>query len=626
MTASKTSPGVSPRFVIGTIGLLVAAGASAMLVAHAIAGLRLPGCGPGSACDLATSSAFGRLPGLEWPLSHVGLAYFLAMLAGWLVERGRASGPFVAMARLGGLVSLFYLGLIAFEGYFCRYCIAAHVGNLLFVGVVGGRPALGRVRQGATMLLTLAIAGAVIAGVHVRQQSIAAADDEARLAESVQRIVDGATAPVDVAPAPNDDPVSTLATVDTARHAPAGGFTGRYRIGPADAPLRLVVISDFQCADCKRIEAEIHELLRERDDLSVSTKHFPMCTLCNPNITRNLHPNACWAARAAEAAGILAGEDGYWAMSRWLFSRDGSFTDASLPGDLRSIGFNDPDDFIRVMMSDRTLALVQQDIDEAVALGLYFTPMIFLNGEQIHGWRAPNAVRRAVEAVAATNPPRGTAMDDHPPLASRKYIDDWLREPRSPHELASTGRAALRALGPVDAAVEIVMWADYENEAAGQADAEIRRLIVERDVPVRYVFRHYPLNRDCNEGAPEHLVNAHACAAATAAEAAGVVGGMDAFWRLHAWLFAHQESLTDDSMRAAALGLGLDAAAFDAALGSDVVATALRADTMDGLRAAIPSMPTIFINGRRVVRWRLNEQSMLEPLIAEAFRTVRSGG
>ena len=35
-----------------------------------------------------------------------------------------------------------------------------------------------------------------------------------------------------------------------------GGFTGRYRLGPEEAQARIVIITDYQCPDCRRVEVD----------------------------------------------------------------------------------------------------------------------------------------------------------------------------------------------------------------------------------------------------------------------------------------------------------------------------------------------------------------------------------
>ena len=75
-------------------------------------------------------------------------------------------------------------------------------------------------------------------------------------------------------------------------------LASRWTDGKADAPVRVVMISDYQCPDCRTYELDIQSVLSKRDDVSLSVKHFPMCADCNPNVSRTMHANACWAQHA----------------------------------------------------------------------------------------------------------------------------------------------------------------------------------------------------------------------------------------------------------------------------------------------------------------------------------------
>src|SRR6185295_1369250 len=114
--------GVSPKW--RQVGLLACAGAlaaSAMLSFDHWGAMALPGCGAGSACGRAAASAWGTVPGLNWPMSLVGFAYFAAMLVGWLVSpRGFAPAMRVVVG-IGAILSIVYLGVIAVERLFCAY-------------------------------------------------------------------------------------------------------------------------------------------------------------------------------------------------------------------------------------------------------------------------------------------------------------------------------------------------------------------------------------------------------------------------------------------------------------------------------------------------------------------------
>ena len=85
-----------------------------------------------------------------------------------------------------------------------------------------------------------------------------------------------------------------------------------------------------------------------------------------------------------------------------------------------------------------------------------------------------------------------------------------------------------------------------------------------------------------------------AFAAACAAEAAGRQG---AFWPMHDALFADQGRLEDPHLWARAERLGLDLGRFDADRRDAEVAERIAADFRDGVRAGVPTTPTLFHDG-----------------------------
>ena len=409
--------------------------------------------------------------------------------------------------------------------------------------------------------------------------------------------------------------ISIKQITDTTRQQPerprGEPFTGRYLAGPARAPIRLVIISDYQCPDCRIIEAEVRQIMSRRSDVSMSAKHYPFNMDCNPRINKTLHSNACWAARAAETTGILYGNEAFWRMHHWLFDRKGAFVDAELHAILDEWGY-DRAEFLHLMQGNRTVELIEKDVDQAVELGLYTTPMIFINGVELKGWSVPNALTRAVEALAATNPPPGDATQDRPPTADEKYIDDWRQQP----VVQMPPDAREWSIGPQYAAVEIVNWGDYQEPHTAKADAKLRALVASRG-DTRYTFRHYPINKPCNPVTP---VNKHprACRAHAAAEAAGALGGNDAYWAMHEWLMTNLKTFSDTTLTEAAREMGLDPQALFAEMQSAEVATEIGKDATLGSRLGLRAVPFIFVNGRHLARW--NKPGILDAVLGEASR------
>lgn len=490
------------------------------------------------------------------------------------------------MARVGGVLSVALLVVAVQQGTLCPFCLASQLGNLVFVLASERLAGAARAtrRPALAFLIVLVASSALLFLAQRRAERERGAADEAALASSTEAIA-----------------------AATGRN----GFVGRHPQGPERAAIRLVLFTDYQCDDCRRIEGEALELLRERADLSLSLKHFPLCKDCNRAAREqgvNLHPNACWAARAAEAAGMVAGGEAFWAFSAWLFARKGAFVEGELRDALASMGLG-AGAFLEAMHGPETLARVQADVDEALALGIQTTPMVFLNGVELRGWRAPSALRRAVEALAARAPTPGTSEADRPPGALEKGLDDWRLEP----VVSLPARAGEEAR---PGTLEIVLWSDYLEPSTRELDRRIRALLPGHP-GVRYAFRNYPLEPDCNSGAPR--VYAGSCLVARAAEAARRLLDPQAFARFHAWLMEARRPIDEARLREGARGVGLDGDLLLATLAEAGVLAAVRADADAARRLGIHSIPFLFLGGRRVARWKVEGGDLLERLLETAL-------
>ena len=125
-----------------------------------------------------------------------------------------------------------------------------------------------------------------------------------------------------------------------------------------------------------------------------------------------------------------------------------------------------------------------------------------------------------------------------------------------------------------------MVYGDYECPYCAALEARLATLAL------RIAFRHFPVRTSHPRALP----------AACAAEAAGLQG---AFWPMHDALFADPARLEDPHLWARAEALGLDVARFDADRRSDDVAARVRADFHGGLRAGVPTTPTLFVEGER---------------------------
>ena len=92
-------------------------------------------------------------------------------------------------------------------------------------------------------------------------------------------------------------------------------------VSAARRPCTLVMKPSFECIRCREFAAFFRQYIESNERLSVRIvfKHYPLNPECNPHARRMTHPNACAAARAAEAGRLIGGNEGFWRMHDQLF-------------------------------------------------------------------------------------------------------------------------------------------------------------------------------------------------------------------------------------------------------------------------------------------------------------------
>jgi protein-disulfide isomerase len=160
-----------------------------------------------------------------------------------------------------------------------------------------------------------------------------------------------------------------------------------------------------------------------------------------------------------------------------------------------------------------------------------------------------------------------------------KYKVEYKMEPLRV-EVAATGPAK----GPANAPVTIVEFSDFECPFCSRINPTIKQVQDKYGDKVRIVFRQYPL--------PFHPK------AQKAAEASLCASDQGKFWEMHDAMFANQQALAVEQLKAKAAELGLKAEEFNSCIDSGKHAAAIQADMKDGSAAGVSGTPALFVNGR----------------------------
>lgn len=353
------------------------------------------------------------------PIALLGWAYFTGVCL-WFVVVGRCDYSrrfwhyLFLLGIIGGCcVSAFFLYILFFGGLEakCLWCIISHAINfLLLVGTVMLIPRKPKVQPTPQVAPITPVDGAAMGEipVPVAQESPEAAD--ATLGHPVPRLVlatlIGALALAwgeysvvsarasQVAASQYEKVTQQQQMVIDEFYQDTEALVQRFEAeeniviehrpddpmkGDGELLLPMVIFSDLQCPACRVFDGQLmKDIVPEFNGmLRIYWKHLPLNTDCNPYISRNLHPQACTAAYAAEAARILGGNDAFWDAHDRIYKDQrklANFDYRQLATDLKL----DPDKFIEAMNSDEAKERVKEDVELANKLGIKSTPYIYL--------------------------------------------------------------------------------------------------------------------------------------------------------------------------------------------------------------------------------------------------------
>ncbi len=618
-------------WILGMVFMLVACVASGVLALKQLGwlGESLPGCGPQSGCGAVTNSVWGKIPGIMWPVSYVGFAYFVGMLVAWGTSAMRgAPSAIIWIARLGALCSFGFIAIMVVMDSFCVYCIAAHVANFAF-WIVVERSAKQTEDTSFNAFMSMAFSFMIITAItaigQFQKQSTEAIEGAKIEQEQVQQMAQAAinaqkkstttqSGVEQPEPAPADGTVNARQSLEETTIVDAD-FTGRYLLGDPEAPVKVVMISDYQCPDCYRYEEQMMNILGQRSDVSLSVKHFPFDTECNPNVPSTKHPVACIAAYATEAAGILGGNDAFWGVHKWMFEQKGTIRESELFAKVAEYGI-DPIQFSQLMRSEGVKTLIEEDVQEAVDLGIYFTPMIFINGVELKWYSIPSSLSTTISLIASAIE---SGADDgsiqQPPSATEKYILDWKQGRR----IGINDVDHAPSFGAADPAVDVVVWVEYGSDFMSRVEEQLQPLLRNND-DLRLTYRVYPVSNECNPRVSASITRfPQACITARAAKAAAMAGGAEGARRFHDWLLGAGTSIGGEGdLMAGAIASGIDPTAFQDAMDDPRSMALVTEDVRLGAQGRFRGPPAIFVNDRHVPRYKLEGHDILGEIVEQA--------
>jgi protein-disulfide isomerase len=345
------------------------------------------------------------------------------------------------------------------------------------------------------------------------------------------------------------------------------------QLGEREAPVSLVVFSEFECPFCAKIKPTLKALQKEFGaSLRIVFKHNPLA----------FHENA---RSASEAALCAKDQGGFWKMHDWLFDHQDTLDEASLLASTETLGL-DEKQFAACMADDAHTAQIDDDLELAASVGSRGTPNSFVNGRLIQGAQ-PVSVFKALIQEELT---KAEALKKEGILPANLYAHIIKGGKQFP-DLGDTAHDFSMTDAPVQgdwthAPMKITVFSDFQCPYCSKVAPILEAVRARLGWKVALTFKHFPLSF--------HELAMPASKATICAQRQGK------FWSYHDAIFESQESWTPSVFTDTAAALGLDMNSFKACLKDDVALTKIiERDMQEGEDAGVTGTPSIYVNGRK---------------------------
>jgi len=383
--------------------------------------------------------------------------------------------------------------------------------------------------------------------------------------------------------------------------------------GDRNAPVTIVLYSDFECPFCSRVEATFAQI-RETygpSKVRVVWKNTPL----------PFHPHAKPAAEAAMGVFQLAGNDAFWQFHDLAFRNQRDLTEANFEVWAAQAGAPDLGAFKAGLTSHRWAEKVDADVANGKAIGVNGTPASFINGKLLSGAQPFEKFKDLIDSELAAVAAGAPSKDVYVARAKANFKAPAARDDDDGDKADTTtvwavplGNAPTR--GPKTAQVTIIEFADFQCPYCRKVDETLKGLEAKYGGKVRFAWKDEPL--------PFH---SRALPTAALAREARAQKGDKGFWDVHDKLFASQPKLEDGDLESIAKAAGLDVAKWRAHEKAETHADGIESDAELAESLEASGTPHFFINGRRLVGAQpaANFEAIIDEEIKKADARIAAG-
>jgi protein-disulfide isomerase len=394
--------------------------------------------------------------------------------------------------------------------------------------------------------------------------------------------------------------------------------------GKRDAPVTVVIFSDYQCPFCSRVEPTLAQVRDTYgpDKVRLIWKNNPL----------PMHPNAKPAAEAAQGVFAMAGNDAFWKFHDTAFKNQGALSTDSYIKWAADAGVKDAAGYKAGLDNHKWSDKVEKDLKDGGSVGVQGTPSFFVNGVFINGAQPFDNFKKTIDqeldkakAKLAAGTPKTKiyvemSKENKKAAPPKAEEDDEKKEDTTTVFKIPVGNSPV--LGNPNALVTIVEFSDFQCPYCSRVEPTLKAVREKYGDKVRLVWKNLPL--------PFHPAAEPAAEAALEARAAK---GDKGFWDAHDHFYDNQKDLANgkdanvDAIVKLASEAGANADKAKSAIANKTHKKDIDADTDVAEDFQVQGTPNFFIDGRHLVGAQPQENffKIIDEEIAKAQGLVSKG-
>ena len=362
------------KFITGFLALTMI-GVSIYLTQHFYSVHFPKGIGAGSLCDIssflncdaATNSPLSNIFGA--PISLLGLLtgaiFFIGVTTTLLKD---STVLLFGLINLVGCIVLFIYSLVSL-GSLCPFCTVYYILSALTLFFFGKNTRQRTMHAPSVIGIGLLFITTIAGGSVVYKNKV---EDQNLIKDSLIQQYNNLQKSEDPSYSPDF-------------------FIARTGNSLKDAPIQMIIFSDFQCPACKSLSKMIHPLMkRYKDKINIDYYFYPLDPACNAKMTRNLHPLACKAAYFTYCT-----RDKFLETHDLVFDNQSDLSEEWIEAKVKEYG-------VQTCYTD---AKTKKEVSRIVSQGNEFTvqstPTFFLNNVKIEGALPLNQLYMLMDEVLA---------------------------------------------------------------------------------------------------------------------------------------------------------------------------------------------------------------------------------